>query len=704
MMSKEAATDLCSPVSPGTVGVLLCGCHGTMGGPGGLDAVHAALASDPDVAAVLSCPDLCSAQGIEDAATKLAAASCDRAVLAGCKAMESFLPGQGTAQVGLADGCSALAMIRDVCGQVSEGGQVWSERAIEVTRNAVRRVLAQREIESLKLPVIPAVMVLGGGQAAAMGVLALAEAGRDVHWVVAGADPEADTLSEFGRFLRRTFSQVDCLGCGEPDEESRTVRQAQAHPRVTMHTNAMLSWCCGQAGHFEVALTVGEGQDVVPVGALVASLTDLAMLPVDGASAHERTSMTDLLGLVRQLDEGTIPKGRIALVLDADREQGRLANMLSLAAARFLVEAGASCVRVYCRHVRVAGKHLEALYRSARAAGVEFVRHDGDLSISSTAEGSQIVATDAQLGCVLDYSVDLVVQAGIAPMLPEGTPLVSLLSRTGRSTLGPASRNVWFQPHMTNRPGIFVVGADGSDLDLGRVDSDVGQAVADSEALLGDGAYICADDAADIDPEKCVACLTCIRICPHKAIDFDSEKESAVTSKIACRRCGVCAAECPARAIQLPRYTDAELDAELEQHSEIAVFACANSAAPAAASAIRVGWGAKAAVQVIPVPCAGKVDSRHILMALERGAKHVFVLGCNPESCQYIDGASRARTRTAELKELLGQAGLDAGRVHWGALISGEQERFLAMVHEVALSLETETDPERSMTAGVNAQ
>jgi heterodisulfide reductase subunit C len=55
---------------------------------------------------------------------------------------------------------------------------------------------------------------------------------------------------------------------------------------------------------------------------------------------------------------------------------------------------------------------------------------------------------------------------------------------------------------------------------------------------------------AKIDPEKCVACLTCVRLCPFGA-PFITDLGHAYIKPELCRACGICAMECPAKAITL---------------------------------------------------------------------------------------------------------------------------------------------------------
>lgn len=60
----------------------------------------------------------------------------------------------------------------------------------------------------------------------------------------------------------------------------------------------------------------------------------------------------------------------------------------------------------------------------------------------------------------------------------------------------------------------------------------------------------------DIDEEKCIGCGNCERICPE-GICFNTGKKNSTGKSIYgcdldwCKGCGVCAAECPLKAIQM---------------------------------------------------------------------------------------------------------------------------------------------------------
>ncbi len=53
-----------------------------------------------------------------------------------------------------------------------------------------------------------------------------------------------------------------------------------------------------------------------------------------------------------------------------------------------------------------------------------------------------------------------------------------------------------------------------------------------------------------VDPERCVACLACVRVCPADAVSVVDETQVAIVDG-ACTRCGLCEPACPHDAIEL---------------------------------------------------------------------------------------------------------------------------------------------------------
>jgi coenzyme F420-reducing hydrogenase delta subunit/formate hydrogenlyase subunit 6/NADH:ubiquinone oxidoreductase subunit I len=68
-------------------------------------------------------------------------------------------------------------------------------------------------------------------------------------------------------------------------------------------------------------------------------------------------------------------------------------------------------------------------------------------------------------------------------------------------------------------------------------------------------------------------------------------------------------------------------------------------------------------IRLIRVPCSGQVDIIHILRAFENGADGVFIGGCLPDQCHYVDGNKKAEKRVEFIKKLIRALGLEEERL-----------------------------------------
>jgi 2-oxoacid:acceptor oxidoreductase delta subunit (pyruvate/2-ketoisovalerate family) len=53
------------------------------------------------------------------------------------------------------------------------------------------------------------------------------------------------------------------------------------------------------------------------------------------------------------------------------------------------------------------------------------------------------------------------------------------------------------------------------------------------------------------DPQKCTRCLLCVLFCPDGAIHWQKEKGDIEFDLNFCKGCGICANECPTKAIEM---------------------------------------------------------------------------------------------------------------------------------------------------------
>ena len=83
-------------------------------------------------------------------------------------------------------------------------------------------------------------------------------------------------------------------------------------------------------------------------------------------------------------------------------------------------------------------------------------------------------------------------------------------------------------------------------------------------AMALEEGYVTIDDLiakgkiATVERDLCVACLTCVRVCPWQIPQIDKDGKAAIDPK-QCRACGICPTECPAQAIRLNQSEDERL-------------------------------------------------------------------------------------------------------------------------------------------------
>jgi coenzyme F420-reducing hydrogenase delta subunit/Pyruvate/2-oxoacid:ferredoxin oxidoreductase delta subunit len=454
----------------------------------------------------------------------------------------------------------------------------------------------------------------------------------------------------------------------------KLIRQIKQDKRISVRTCSFLKSVEGEFGNFTgVVNTPSADGETVSAGAIV--------LAVGSAASLLEVELAKLIHNGRD-----IPK-RVAIVMDVSGEQGRAVSAQALSAAELLVKRFGTEVKLYCNNIQVAATGLESLYKRVRQAGVVVVRYESPPTISDEDSKKVVRAEEPLIGKEVSEEFDLVLTTDNLAVNRNDVffELIEALRGGPEGALQPD--NVWLLPTKTNRKGVFVVGSARGNSEFRDAQTDGMAAANQIHELLKNEQIQVLDDAAVVDGDKCVLCLTCMRICPHGAVSIDVDNSVACVSAVACQRCGICAAQCPANAIELPRYTQKEMAAEVgielktqNLKFKTVVFACENSAYPAATAAGINGSEYGANIRLIRVPCAGKVDSRQVLQVLECGAEKVLILGCHPENCQYLSGSSQAAKRIERLNDELERAGISKERVVFGPLASVEPGKFLEYV------------------------
>ncbi len=387
-----------------------------------------------------------------------------------------------------------------------------ASKAIQKTVNAVAEIPV---FEMQEVPLHQDVLILGGGT---------------------GGIAVAQELQRFGyaaTIVERTSQNLPIDG-------------------LTLHTGSTLRDITGNIGNFSATIATPSGEATCQCGAVVvASGID----PTDqfSPSAH----IVSLWDIERTLRNLQYRRGirTIGLVLDLKIDETKASTEIALKMAQEIQGLPRYQVYLFCRDMRVAAKELEELYDEARNLGVNIVKYEA-LAFSEIPDGVNVTYTDAILREELAIFCDLV---GVSPSgisVAADSALADMLKLSTDAYGQFQDNNIHLFPGQTNRPGVFVVGSCRGQYYVPQILVDAKATALEIHQLLAQKILNIECSNAVVDADKCALCLTCIRSCPYHAMQVNREKASAESLAEVCQKCGICAGECPAKAITLPVYSD----------------------------------------------------------------------------------------------------------------------------------------------------
>jgi len=82
------------------------------------------------------------------------------------------------------------------------------------------------------------------------------------------------------------------------------------------------------------------------------------------------------------------------------------------------------------------------------------------------------------------------------------------------------------------------------------------------------------------------------------------------------------------------------------------------------------------------VMCSSRVDPQHILYAFKEGADGVFIGGCHPGDCHYVEGNYKTLRRIALFKPMLQDLGIDPKRLRLEWISAAEGKKYAETMDE----------------------
>jgi heterodisulfide reductase subunit A len=561
--TKELPPELDVSGEKPRIGVFVCNCGINIGGVADVPAVREYAKTLPYVVHVEDNLFTCSQDTQARMKQVILENKINRVVVASCSPRTHEPLFQETIrEVGLNKYLFEMANIRDQNTWVHMNNPAKAtEKAKDLVRMAVAKAALVEPLQQVALNVNKSVLVVGGGLAGLRTALGVAQQGYHTYLVEKTAN-----LGGVALRLRATWR-------GEPVGTylQELISKVTANPLIEVFTETQVTATAGVIGNFTTTLSPANGKGrarTLEHGATILATGGAPYTPTEYLYGKHAGVLTHL-----ELDEA-LTKG------DGRVKDAKSAVFIQCVGSR--IPERPYCSKVCCTHSLESAITLkkrnpemqviilfrdirsygfrEDLYREARKNGVIFVRYELEQLPELTAgqDGKlSLKVNDHVLGRPLQITPDLVVLA--TAIVPNDNRKLFELFKVPTNAEG-----FLIEAHAKLRPvdfaseGIFMAG-------LAHYPKPVDETITQAMAAVSRTLTVVSKEqlhvggvAAAVNPDRCAACLTCVRTCPYGAPRV-GEEGVAVIDPSACRGCGACAAECPGKAIALKHFTDEQL-------------------------------------------------------------------------------------------------------------------------------------------------
>ena len=558
-------------ISPGEeprIGAFICSCGTNIAGTVDVKEVVEFAKSLPGVIHVENTIYTCSADSLKLIQEKVKELNLNRVVVASCTPRTHEPLFRDTIrEVGLNPYLFEMANIRDQCSWVHMN---LKEEATEKAKNLVRMAIAcSRNLEPLhQVPrsLVHTCLVVGGGLAGMVSALSMAEQGYTVYLI--------EREKDLGGRLRQIYYSGNG---GDPQSYLRElIRRIESHPRIEVLKGYHVAEHEGAVGNFKTKVANGSAQRVLDHGTTIIA-----------TGGKEYRGKAYLLGedsrvitqeaLEKRISHSdpSLSKAKSIVMIQCvgpwDEDPAKIfycsricCNVAVKNAIRIKELYPDVSVTILYKDMRTYG-FKEAFYTQAREKGVLFVRFDDKKkpSVSVTNGQLSVQIEDPMLHLPLTLHPDLLVLSE-AVVPNEGSKELANLFKFPLTLDG-----FFLEAHVKLRPvdfatdGLYLCG-------MAHYPKSINETISQAEAASARAATILSQESlqvggvvAVVEGERCAACLTCVRVCPYEVPVINAKGEAEI-DLAKCKGCGSCAAECPARAIELMHFRDPQLWAKCQ--------------------------------------------------------------------------------------------------------------------------------------------
>ena len=192
-------------------------------------------------------------------------------------------------------------------------------------------------------------------------------------------------------------------------------------------------------------------------------------------------------------------------------------------------------------------------------------------------------------------------------------------------------------------------------------------------------------NGASVSSETCIACLTCVRVCPFEIPKIKEDENFAYIDND-CQSCGMCVVECPAKAIEFKGPYEDMGKGQLDE-----VFNKAKTSEPLIIN-FYCSYNLDLALSKEELPenirqvnllSLGKLSPGLILDAFEKGADGVLITSCD-DSCHFGDSCNTWAEQRAKIAiDFLASIGIEKERIMYHMLPDQDGDGFLQTANQL---------------------
>lgn len=438
-----------------------------------------------------------------------------------------------------------------------------TEKAKDLVRMAVARAITLKPLHGKVIPVNKHALVVGGGIAGMNAALDLSRQGFASTLI-----EKQGELGGMGLKLHHTIEGADVRAY--VDQLASAVNSDE---KITVLTDSEIARFEGFQGNFKTVVRAGKLKEPQEIdhGVIIVATGAGEYTPKEFLYGQDDRVVTQTQLGDRLAEKGAAGLDSVVMIQCVGSRNDERPNCSRICCQSAVKNALAikknspdTQVFILYRDMRLYGQ-MEDYYTEARKQGVIFIRYhkENPPVANASDEGVLVTVKDHVLQRDVEICADLLVlSAGVMPNVSD--ELISKMK------LNVNPEGYFLEAHVKLRPvdmgtdAVFLCGtAHGPKL--------ISEAIVQANAAASRAVTFLSKDQiklsaikAEVFPDHCVKCLTCVRSCPFGVPQFNVAAGEVQIDPALCQGCGVCACVCPRQAINLNNYEDNQITCEIE--------------------------------------------------------------------------------------------------------------------------------------------